>query len=136
MCNVNLVSRVIISTTYLLVARAVPCVDRCSKNSHSFHSTMSVGRLFLLVVVVWCTIHAFHYLTKRKSLHSLPTNVDVARNSTHYSRNTSLTLQAFHLQVSTTRWNALHDQFATILMKQRYHMLTLLLRGLYNIGII
>ena len=94
---------------------------------------MSVGRLFLLLIVVWCTIHAFHYLAKRKSVHLLPTNVNLARN---YSRNTSLSLQAFHLQVSTTRWNARHDQFAAILKKQRYHKITSLLRGLYNIGII
>lgn len=101
-------------------------------------SFMSFGGFLLTLIAIWCVIHICYRFAERQNSLLLPTPVNASgrRPFAGASRHTTVSLNTLRLRVSTTRWNARHDQLTAFLAKRGNTVTSALFKGTYNLGII
>ncbi len=99
---------------------------------------MSFSGFLLILSAIWCIIHICYRFGKRQNALLLPTPVNTTgrRSFLGVPRHTSVLLNTLHLRISTTRWNARHDQRIAFFAKRENSATSALFKGIYNFGIV
>jgi len=99
---------------------------------------MSFSGFLLVLSAIWCIIHICYRFGKLQNalLIPPPVNTTVRRSFLGVPRHTSVLLNTLHLRISTTRWNARHDQRISFFAKRENSATSALFKGGYNLGIV
>jgi S2P endopeptidase len=97
-------------------------------------TSMSLGGGILVLIAIWCIIHALSYILTHKSFSILPTGANYQYHNSR--RQTRVSLHSLHLKISTTAWNTYHDTLSSLLARRGKHRVNALFKLTYDLGVI